>query len=187
MRSSNLSTLRRGFTLIEMLVVIAIIAILSALLFPAIGKAMETAKRNKAGVEARAIAAAIDLFFNDYGYLPVPLNEQGGGNEQGQPFTDDESKKIIQVLIAENNQLNPRRKVYLKIEQAQSTGELLDPWGSQYLIKLDRDYDGKVEFFSAPNQFRTRSIVLSRGRSGQIGANVNDPDFKDNVANVQLR
>lgn len=194
---------RRGFTLIEMMVVIAIIGILAGLLFPAIGKALESAKRNKAGVEARAIAAAIDLFFNDHGYLPVPLNAQGltpvqgtdwnNAPENSAPFTDEESRRIIQVLIAEpqnfnaNHQLNTRRKVYLNMETANSTGEMLDPWGRQYLIKLDRDFDGRIEFFSQPDAFRTRSIVVSRGRSGEVGDNRNTPEFRDNVANVNLR
>lgn len=86
---------RKGFTLIEMLVVIAIIAILAGLMFPAITKAMDSARRSKAGAEVRAIATAVSLFYNDHGYMPVPLTAQGyrpgsgngnWGQEQTQPF-----------------------------------------------------------------------------------------------------
>lgn len=49
---------RAGFTLIEMLVVIAIIALLAALLFPAIGNSLERATRTKCLNNLRQISAA---------------------------------------------------------------------------------------------------------------------------------
>ncbi len=198
---TNLPLKRSGFTLIEMLVVIAIIAILAGLLFPAINRALETAKRNQAAADVRSIAGAITMFYNEYGYLPVPLNAQGytpgpgGGDfgaEQTQPMDDAESRRIIQVLIAEQNigagwnDLNPRRKVFLSMPNAKNTGELLDPWGNQYWIKLDRDLDGKIQFFSGNNQHRTRAVVFSRGRSGQMTGGTNNANALDNIANVEL-
>ncbi len=199
---ANTSQKRSGFTLIEMLVVIAIIAILAGLLFPAINRALETAKRNQAAADVRSIAAAITMFYNDYGYLPVPFDDQGWepgpgngdfGREQSDArLNDDESKRIIQVLIAEQNigpgwnNLNPRRKVYLSMQTARSDGELLDPWGNQYWIKLDRDLNGMVQFFSGNNQHRTRAVVFSRGRSGQMSGGTNNANARDNIANVEL-
>lgn len=199
---------RRGFTLIEMMVVIAIIGILAGLLFPAIGKALESAKRNKAGVEARAIAAAIDLFFNDHGYLPVPLNAQGfeswqaAGHPNWRAMNEDApvhwgeqvSKDIIRVLINSEsapmghvNRINTRGKVYINLESADQDGTLLDPWVTQYHIKLDRDFDGRVEFLSDPNQHRTRSVVVSAGRSREFFGGPNNINERDNIANVRLR
>jgi prepilin-type N-terminal cleavage/methylation domain-containing protein len=201
-----MKTNRNAFTLIELLVVIAIIGILAAMIFPAINKALQQAKISKARQEALSIAAAIDMYWNDYGQLPVPLTaaEQGlstgtQGNINSYPeqdskfFTDDRAKKIIQVLIAEpsgdnsGHALNPKRKVYLSMEAAKSTGELLDPWGTQYRIKLDRDYDNKLEYYNMPDQHRKRSIVVSAGPDRQFPDNNGNSKFaKDNVANVTL-
>ena len=52
------STKKHGFTLIELLVVIAIIAILSAILFPAIRKAIDSARRTRCSNHMRQIAMA---------------------------------------------------------------------------------------------------------------------------------
>lgn len=49
---------KHGFTLIELLVVIAIIAILSAILFPAIRKAIDSARRTRCSNHMRQIAMA---------------------------------------------------------------------------------------------------------------------------------
>ena len=174
---------KKGFTLIEMLVVIAIIAILAGLLFPAIGRALETAKRNKAGAEARSISVAITQFYSDYNYLPMPLNAQGGDGNQ--ILSDGGSREVIQTLIAEpagansNHQLNPRRTVYLQMENATSSGEALDPWGVQYHMVLDYNWDGIVEYRG--NSYRTRALVLSSGRSRDLN------NHQDNIASLNLQ
>ncbi len=191
---------RKGFTLIEMLVVIAIIAVLASLLIPAITRTLGSAKRSRAAADARDIASAVEMFFDDYGYFPVPHSDQGYPGGSGADDTNipdyetwkEESKRIIQVLIAEpqnynqDHQLNPQQKIYITGQGIQSDGTFLDPWGTQYFIKLDRDYDGKVEFLSQPEQYRTRVIVVSAGSSRGLTGGENNRNERDNVANVRL-
>ncbi len=60
-----------GFTLIELLVVISIIAILAALLLPALAGVKKRAQTKKAELEAGRIALAIHSYEADYSKFPV--------------------------------------------------------------------------------------------------------------------
>ncbi len=60
-----------GFTLIEMLVVISIIAILAAILLPALAAAKVKAQKAKAQLEVNQIANAIHTYESDYSKFPV--------------------------------------------------------------------------------------------------------------------
>src|SRR3569832_666307 len=64
-------TARSAFTLVELLVVIGIIALLVAILLPALSKAREQANAVKCMSIERQMGQALVLFTNDHGgYLP---------------------------------------------------------------------------------------------------------------------
>ena len=77
-------TQTKAFTLIELLTVIAIIAVLMGLLFPAISAAKEQARRADAGVALRNIVSACKSYQTDYGkFPPVPAALKGDVNTSG--------------------------------------------------------------------------------------------------------
>lgn len=182
-------TPQAGFTLIEMLVVIAIIALLAGLLFPAITAALQTSYRRRAAVNCQAIEQAIVMYMNDHnGRFPIPAVAHGEPDLVDIPYVNL-PKRILAVLMAldtgpnAGHALNPKRKVYLSTEVPSKDGTYLDPWGTQYEIILDRNMDGKIEYLTNAGQaHRKKAVVVSAGKSKKFVS----PNTKDNIANVEL-
>jgi prepilin-type N-terminal cleavage/methylation domain-containing protein/prepilin-type processing-associated H-X9-DG protein len=61
---------RRGFTLVELLVVVAIVTILVALLVPALSRAREHVNRVKCAANLRSLGQAMELYVQHYGWYP---------------------------------------------------------------------------------------------------------------------
>jgi prepilin-type N-terminal cleavage/methylation domain-containing protein len=69
-RSFRRSTSSAGFTLVEMLVVIGIVAVLAALLLPAVMRAVTTARNAAIAIEVNQLASAIEAYKQDKGDYP---------------------------------------------------------------------------------------------------------------------
>src|SRR6266850_2945433 len=61
----------KGFTLIELAVVLAIIAVLAAILTPLVTNYLDQARTTRAMADTRTIADSIRLYKRDTGYYPL--------------------------------------------------------------------------------------------------------------------
>lgn len=83
---------KKAFSLIELLVVLAIIGSLSAILLPAIGKARGNARRTQCANNLRQIGMAVSMFTDDHNFK-LPLTLDGGTSlywfQSIAPYLDD--------------------------------------------------------------------------------------------------
>lgn len=121
------TTIRRAFTLIELLTVVAIIAILVGLLFPAIGSAIKRAERAKAQATVTGLAVAFKGYYNEFGRWGTNVSASAGNvttgvfaNARGTVLYDFPAKDI------------------------DSSGNFVDPWRQPYRFQADPSYSGTV-------------------------------------------
>lgn len=112
-----------GFTLLELLVVLAIMGLLAAIVGPQVLRYLGSSKTQAAQVQARNIAAALNLFRLDAGRYPT--------TEEG-----------LQVLVKAPPSVPLWNGPYLPDQSA-----LNDPWGRPYQIRVPGQH-GEIDVMS---------------------------------------
>jgi len=120
-RARRLSRGQRGFTLVELLVVVAIIAILSAVLLPRLLGYTNQARVSRAMSDLASMRSVVEAYAADegQGYYPTANNSSDGG--------------VAKVLQARG------------IAWAAQTNPVKDPWGSPYYYYVASDAAGTSE------------------------------------------
>lgn len=113
----------KGFTLVEMLVVLVIIGLLGLLLAPDLVRRLGTAKSDAAQAQINSLVSAVDMFAIDLGRYPT--------KEEG-----------LQALLEAPNGETNWRGPYLRKKQA-----LVDPWGHAYHYRVPGEH-GAYDLFS---------------------------------------
>jgi prepilin-type N-terminal cleavage/methylation domain-containing protein len=97
--TNNMNT--KAFTLVELLVVIVLIAILSAMLFPVFTRAREKARQSGCLSNLRQIGMAYMLYTSDYdGYFPYAVSFGAKLDTTGS--SPDEYQKILEAPLITN-------------------------------------------------------------------------------------
>lgn len=184
-----------GFTLVELLVVITIIAVLAGAGFAAGNAAIQKAKRTTALSTATALESAINNFFIEYGSMPlspVPtaaVSTGAGGN----------GITLLNALLGMETSaapLNPRKIKFLSVKegknnkggliynlQGTAVNGLFDPWGGPFFVVLDANYEESVTPTptaggAQPKLNGRRSAVWSNGADGVRGGGAAGDDVK---------
>lgn len=163
----------RFFTLVELLTVIAVIAILAGIAVPVVVGMQSKGKETSARADMNAIKLALTQFKADYSIFPVTgasgdtlyhagfsakaddenidtvishlslIAPKPGDGNAPQDYTSTLNKKKRKYLDA------PAKPVEALFEVNSSTNPKvgfmkLDPWGRRYNIALDTNYDKKI-------------------------------------------
>jgi len=182
---------QRGFTLVELLVVITIIIVLAAAGFAGAMKAMAKAKSTKAHAALTAVEQAVNQFYNEYGRLPAMNNATADAQYE---TTLEDGKKLLEPLLAKEDTAsgstvqNPKQLSFLSVPDGKIKGTggidglvyevgssskvrgLYDPWGRPYKIMLDNDYDEELTLTvggTTKNLHGRRVAVWSLGADGK--------------------
>lgn len=145
----------RGFTFLELLCVLAVIGILSGLLFPSFTSARRAGARARTKVQFAQWGAAIEAFRREYGYYPTFSADNlvnGAITATEHPFHDvlagrrrDGSALPAGSPSAMQNSRGIAFHAFGEVE-LDSTGRLQDAAGHTAIaVLVDRDLDGWIK------------------------------------------
>lgn len=120
---------KKAFTLVELLVVVAMIAVILGAISTAVSGAMERARTQKALSEVKVVTQAI-LAYENW--------DQGGGRHELPTLNkQDVEKSTIGFILGNGGEAESGGKIPVMLMAAlTSGGKMLDPWGTPYKVTI---------------------------------------------------
>jgi prepilin-type N-terminal cleavage/methylation domain-containing protein/prepilin-type processing-associated H-X9-DG protein len=151
----------KGFTLVELLVVIGIIALLISLLLPALTRAKEQANTVKCASNLRQIAQAITAYANDNRGKLIPDLVQAGGSIYPNGFFWANALVAQKYLVATTGDVNPTATIGVIPKTSNNVfvcpDGITDSFGATSSAKSDTN--GGEEEWSIPNNNSCRCAL----------------------------
>lgn len=150
----NLQTYKHGFTLMELIIVLAVIIALGGILLPQVNRVITEARISKAKAELEHIKAAMLAYKEDTGELPP----------KSATFTEAAITQAIMDALLSDDGASGWNGPYL------DKAVLTDPWGESY-IYADNDgvADKPISYLLSKGPDKTKDIAdpETTGPSGQ--------------------
>ena len=180
MKSTNALRQYRGFTLLELIVVIMILATLGGIAYPTIMGFQENARISAAHKTCMDIVSGVAQFKQDHnGVLPYLANRAKPDRDDQvflttQPGKDATLVSVLTGYEEGDTRLNVNNEAYMNPAKAEKPqdglyGEnadelgLYDPWGKPYYVVLSESMDGCIDPFTAKRLRRESCLVYSTG------------------------
>ena len=178
----------KGFTLVELLIVVAIIAVLALLAVVGSSRFIENGKKVQAMAQFRDFQIGMALFETDYSKPPIPMSKRNTGWDTiyGDPGGNYTTQFLVSALAGEDKEYpykgnetfsakdaNPRGEGYMTFKSAINNkggvakdGKLYDPWGGEVMVainglKSDNSNEPLVSFNNGQNDRRLHTWGLA--------------------------
>lgn len=183
---------QRGFTLVEVIVVLSVVLLLTGIAVPMLSSYMEDGRRARAEAEAKVIGAAVMSFYKDLGVYPA--RNSGGTNNYVYSLLTGPTTPTTNPWNANHNWITwgmgaARGDLlinHLLRNQPQGSGSAayattgnirwrgpylngtapLDPWGRPYIVNVISGY------YSHATNYK-RLWVMSAGPNGRFDTSAN--------------
>ena len=107
--------MKKGFTIVELMMVIGVIAILMGIITTAASSSMKAARARKADILCSAVQAGLAVYYEQKGEWPVTISttgnqEEGAGNQRNPDsieLTGPQVRACVKALVDEAKQNNP--------------------------------------------------------------------------------
>ena len=164
---------KAGFTLIEIVIVVAVIALLAGILAPIAFNQIDDAQKVRALGDCKGIANALLLYRKDTGTWPTTkkmLYTDGAAAASENNF-DSASKELLEKSLTDNTPAAIGwRGPYLSAYDA-------DPWGNRYIVEIEG-----TKASGAPYAW-----VISAGPDGTFDTDKSDTKLQDDDIGVLLK